>query len=396
MKKLTLILALLSVMVLGAQTKGIVFETGNLASVLEKAKKENKLIFIDAYTTWCGPCKFMAKYIFTNDTVAQFFNSKFVNYKMDMEKGEGLDFAKKYQVNCYPNLIFIDGSGKLVHRGAGSSTARAFLTFAENALSPDKNFVAMKDGYEKNGINVGNVLDYITLMNNSCMDPSEHVAQYIKTLKEDALTEKTNWELIREYSNNYAASENVYFLKNIKMFEDKFGKGGVEDKISKLGASYFTSHLKSKDFNKAAYETAKKEFTALNWAYQNRVIFETDLKMYKRFDKAKYFALASTDFLTYNNNDAGALNSMAWKFYEEVSDKEQLKGAVNMAKRACELEPNYMYLDTYAAVLYKAGNYKEAETNAKLSIEKAQQAKVSADDYKDTAELLKKIEANLK
>ena len=88
MKKYGIIFFLLLSGVCFSQTKQIVFELGNLESVLQKAAKENKLIFIDAYTTWCGPCKKMSKEVFTTDTVANYFNRTFVNYKFDMEKGE--------------------------------------------------------------------------------------------------------------------------------------------------------------------------------------------------------------------------------------------------------------------------------------------------------------------
>ena len=57
------------------------------------------------------PCKQMAKSVFTNDAVADYYNTNLVNAKIDMEKGEGLEIAKLYEVKCYPNLLFIDGNG---------------------------------------------------------------------------------------------------------------------------------------------------------------------------------------------------------------------------------------------------------------------------------------------
>src|ERR1035437_6827779 len=83
------------------EEKGIHFESGTLTQLLIKAKKEHKLVFIDGYTTWCGPCKRMAKNIFPNDTVALFYNSHFICAEFDMEKGEGIELAKKYEVKCY-------------------------------------------------------------------------------------------------------------------------------------------------------------------------------------------------------------------------------------------------------------------------------------------------------
>ena len=74
---------------------------------------------MDAYTTWCGPCKRMAAEVFTEPEVGRFYNENFINVKIDMEKGEGIELARQYDVYAYPTLLFINGEGELVHRGLG-------------------------------------------------------------------------------------------------------------------------------------------------------------------------------------------------------------------------------------------------------------------------------------
>jgi hypothetical protein len=233
-------------------------------------------------------------------------------------------------------------------------------------------------------------------MEGACLDPSAAVTKYLQTAKEEELVNTTNWVLIRDNVTNIDSREIKYLLKNHKAFELKYNKE-VEDKISKLGLTYFSEHLRSKELDKVAFEKTKQDFLKLNWPYSDRIVFETELRLNKRFNKPLYFEMAAKpEFLTYNNSNVAALNSMAWTFYEEVSDKKQLEAAVNMAKRACELEDYYMHLDTYAAVLFKAEKYKEAETQAIKAIETAKKEKMSESDYKETSELLKKIKAKLK
>jgi thioredoxin 1 len=99
--------------------KGIVFVPGSWAQILKKAKAENKIIFFDAYTTWCGPCKLLQKNVFTRTDVADVFNKNFVNVKVDMESGEGPMLAEKYPLQGYPTLFFIDGNGKVVKEVIG-------------------------------------------------------------------------------------------------------------------------------------------------------------------------------------------------------------------------------------------------------------------------------------
>ena len=116
-------------------TREIVFDRkSKWNALLAKAKKENKLIFIDAYTTWCRPCIQMAKDVFTLDKVADFYNKNFINVSMDMEKGEGPELGKKYEVEAYPAFLFINGDGELVHRDGGFMEAPSFIQVGESAI----------------------------------------------------------------------------------------------------------------------------------------------------------------------------------------------------------------------------------------------------------------------
>lgn len=119
-------------------TRQIVFEKGNWQAALDKAKKENKLIFLDAYTSWCRPCIQMAKDVFTLDKVADFYNGNFVNVTMDMEKGDGPAVNKKYQITAYPAFVFIDGDGNLVHRDGGFQEAKEFINVGKAAVKAKK------------------------------------------------------------------------------------------------------------------------------------------------------------------------------------------------------------------------------------------------------------------
>jgi thioredoxin 1 len=110
-----------------APGKGIVFTPGSWAQILKKAKAENKIIFFDAYTTWCGPCKLLQKNVFTRADVAEVYNKNFINVKVDMESGEGPMLAQKYPLEGYPTLMFIDGDGKLVKELLGYQTPETLI-----------------------------------------------------------------------------------------------------------------------------------------------------------------------------------------------------------------------------------------------------------------------------
>ncbi len=141
MKTITLALTLLIVVIViyGFKTKseqtkteeGIQFFTGTWQQALDKAKKENKVIFLDAFASWCGPCKMMKHKTFTDKGVADFYNKNFVNVAIDMEKGEGPALAEKYGVDSYPSLIYIKADGKAMGKVVGYHKPKYFLGIGE-------------------------------------------------------------------------------------------------------------------------------------------------------------------------------------------------------------------------------------------------------------------------
>lgn len=112
--------------------KGIQFTEGKWADLLKQAKKENKLIFLDAYTTWCGPCKLLQKNVFTREDVATTFNGNFINVKIDMESGEGPALTKKYPIEGYPTLFFINSKGKVVKQLLGYQQPQDLIKAAKS------------------------------------------------------------------------------------------------------------------------------------------------------------------------------------------------------------------------------------------------------------------------
>lgn len=117
-----------------ANTRKINFQEITFESALERAKTEGKLVFIDAYTDNCQPCLKMEKNIFTIDKVADFYNTNFINLKLDFG-AEYKNLAVKYQTSGYPSFLFIDQNGKLVHFESGFTEADEFIEYGKRALS---------------------------------------------------------------------------------------------------------------------------------------------------------------------------------------------------------------------------------------------------------------------
>lgn len=102
---------------------------------LRQGAKQNKYIFVDAYATWCGPCKMLKARTFTDSQAAAFFNSNFVNVSVDMEKGQGPQLARKWGLRVYPTLIIFDPKGNAVLGAEGFISANDLIRFGKQALA---------------------------------------------------------------------------------------------------------------------------------------------------------------------------------------------------------------------------------------------------------------------
>jgi thiol:disulfide interchange protein len=129
MKMKLALLSLIACLWAGAPAfaQGILFEETTFEEALAKARAENKLLFMDCYTEWCGPCKIMSRSVFTREEVGDFFNANLINLKVDMEKGEGIALAKRYGIKAYPTMLLLRPDGTLQHSLVGALDAMTLL-----------------------------------------------------------------------------------------------------------------------------------------------------------------------------------------------------------------------------------------------------------------------------
>lgn len=136
MKKTIILLAMVLVSSF-VYSQGIEFESSDLSKALKKAKKENKLVFIDVYTTWCGPCKIMSKKVFTDKKVGDVYNKYFVNLKVDAESKSGAKLCEVYDVKGYPTLLYLSANGEVISKEIGSKSIYDFIGLAMKSMGLD-------------------------------------------------------------------------------------------------------------------------------------------------------------------------------------------------------------------------------------------------------------------
>ena len=194
MKKIQIIIFLLSFVVSG-QAQGIHFFQGTWSETIKKAASENKLIFIDFYTQWCGPCYNMAKDVFTKSEVGQFYNQHFINVKIDAENGEGIELAKRYKVRSYPTYAYIDPqTEEMVHRSSSRQSAEQFIYTAQSALTPHLRSFYLDEEYQKGNRDKNFLINYIIYKASVYARPEVQVA-FKELLEQASLKEKQIWDL---------------------------------------------------------------------------------------------------------------------------------------------------------------------------------------------------------
>ena len=154
--------------------------------VLDSAARGNRLVFVDLYTDWCVPCKRMEQEVFSLNSVAEVFNKRFINYKINAEKGEGIALAKKYKVDGYPYLIFTDGKGNLVYSVLGYRAERELLQEADIAyqeLNDPKPLGIWQAEYDANKNDLVWLSSYIQKRNKLRLDNIQLLEDYYALLK---------------------------------------------------------------------------------------------------------------------------------------------------------------------------------------------------------------------
>lgn len=388
MKKTYVTLSLLLICGALMAQGGIKFNEGQWNDLLAKAKAQNVLIFVDAYTTWCGPCKMMASNVFTQKDVGDFYNSKFINAKIDMEKGEGIELAQRYTVQAYPTFLWIDGEGKIAHRAVGYQEAEAFIDLGKVALDPEKRLGGLIARYEGGNRDPQFLYDLAMTRYNAMDGGHMAVAEEYLATQSDWNTPQ-NMELIYYIVDNPDSKLFDHMVQNRAAFEEQFGQDAIVDRVQQL---IMQKAFANGNEGESALTEVDKMYAKVYPEQAPRLSANFRMSYYNMLGDVNNFAKSAVDYLDkYPSDDFNELNNVAWTFYEGVQDKNMLKKALGWAQRSVDLNSQYFNNDTLAALYFKLGEKKKGKKAAKTAIDIA---KKNGEDYSGTTQLLEQWNAN--
>lgn len=397
--------------------EGIRFEEGSFTEILKKAKSLNKPVFIDVFTSWCGPCKRMAKEVFPQKEVGEKFNASFINYALDAEKGEGVELALKYKVGSYPTYLFVNGDGVLLYRSLGSMPAEKFLTEAVTALgeyADPKPFAGWEDEYESRKNEKQFVWDYIQKRKKLKLSCADQLDQYFSLCTTDELFQSALLPDLTQYTNMNSDGPFYKFLVRNKdsirlLIKEKYGKNvfvdqflvfvakndvdraieNRDEKLLTLVCTLLTSlpqddspvdwrvgeakmKYYSKTNNPKVLLQVMKGYSRSVMRFDTRKIRVKDSLALDQFDKdlaAGKIKAGKPEDLEYTRKAKGSafitshayrIRDMAKAVFQVIPDPSALKEALEWIRIAETYSDNFTIYETRANLYYKLGQKREA------------------------------------
>lgn len=371
-----------------AQPTGITFVQSTLAVAKTEAKAKNKMLFVDAYADWCSPCKWMADNVFTDTTVAKFYNQNFLCIKLDAEKGEGIEFAKAFGIIGFPTFIFLNANGELIHKTVGQAEVKDFLQYGKDAVSPTENLIALQNRY-KNGERNSDFLYTFSKASLLAYDLKfiQYSNEYFKSLPADFLITENTWNAVKLFMPDINSFMFNYVLKNKAKYAQFFGEQNISEYIDEAELQSLQQAVHSKD--SLMLEKSKKLIIETGSFDAQKLMAMSELKYYrKNKNSTKFLNLAKVYAEKYFMTDALSLNEVTSDFYRLTDSKENLALAEKWAKHCCDLEDDYYNNDLYANILSKEGKTEDAIKAAQKAIDIGIK---NGDDTSSTDALLKSL-----
>lgn len=395
MKKILLwMTALLAAMQVAAQEngKGIQFMDNEAwEKVVKAAGKQNKLIFVDCYTTWCGPCRQLSRDVFPREDVGNYVNDKFVSVKYDVERGEGLNFAKKYreQITAFPTLLLINTEGKVLHRIVGYFPAETILQAIKDGVE-GRTWQAMEKEYPAKKKDHAFIMNYLNALATGGEGDkySEVRKAYVRQFPLDSLMNKDIWELASYDIKDPRSKEFQFVLSYLGDFARRgFDRYDLEWMLS-INIYYVFSDIIDKGFRTEAQDTVAQMMETLQFL---DTMLQADVKGFPRHlacVRVEESYLAKDAQQMFDRllplGELGLLDNLKWEkkwiayLIDNLSAKEQIKRCVDYlyGKQQAEEKGNdWVVEDCYGII---------AKGYAKLG----EQAK--ADEFLKKSELLEK------
>lgn len=405
MKKVLFILFLCPFLSIAQEKAGVHFEDGlDWPAVFAKAKTENKYIFVDCYTSWCGPCKLMKNQVFPQAECGDYFNDKYVSFSIQLDStandndtvkslyAVAHDLIGKYHVNAYPTFLIFSPEGKPVTRVVGGNLKAAdFIGRVKTAMLPANQYYTLLEQYQQGRKDTA-FLRQMTMAAVDAFDKpiSAKAANDFLRQQGDLLSE-SNLRFIIETT---ASSGDVGFKvlrEHAAQADAVLGAGKAEQKVEWiiLKEEVYPAFHSEAGIN---WPVVEKKLHTKYPLLADELILKAKVGWYETKQDWAHFLPAVTRYMKKYSRFASAddCNNFAADVFAHCSDMSCVTTALDWSKRSLKENTNANYMDTYAGILYKLGRRDEALAAEEKSIDLAGEEEKAG--FRQTLERMKKGE----
>jgi len=357
----------LIILSLNVNAQGIEFFEGTYQEALAKAQTEEKLIFVDAYATWCGPCKRMAKNVFTHPEVGEYYNQAFIALKLDMEKSEGRKFGQEFPVRAYPTLFYINEKGELLKKVVGGKSVEQFLALGQEIAGSYDRSGDLAELYENGDRDFDVVLKYVSALNNANKSSTKIANDYLREQKE--LTSNQRAQFLYEAMTSADSRLFTLFIKNRAVIESLVGNEKVEEKIKE--ACWKTIDTAIEFDSPDLLSEAKIKMSDHLKAQAKAFGFDADYEYAKSQADLSLLKSAALDVAKNNaKKDPERLHDICNELlnYRGI-DSSVSEVSEKIAKMAVDEEKSANYMFTYSKILLENNKQKKAIKTANKALE---------------------------
>ncbi len=320
--------------------QSVQFAESGLAAALEQSRITQKPVLFFCFASWCPHCKKMRETLFTDNSVAAYYNQHFICVEQDMEKGAGIDLHKQFDIKSYPTYIFIDSDGTVIYRMTGEFKPPQFIAEGENALSPKKQLPYLKQQFEKDVSNPDKCLEYLRALKKGEIDYTDVVKKYFATQPDSQLLTEKNWLIIANGTTDINSREFQFLLSHQKEYASIASKERVDRKIFYLVKTLLTPLLETNDT--INYFINRQSAKAIGSFSVDSLLFAYDINMYHiNADWKAYQKETIESVEKYVWNSYSQLSDIAKEYLNHVSDADALNQAVKWIKRSLALHQEY-------------------------------------------------------
>lgn len=407
MKRLLFVLLLAIPSMMHAQNGGISFsKANNWNELVKEAKSTHKAIFIDVMATWCGPCKQMDKDVYSNSQIGHYMDSNFVSIKLQMDstgtdneqiahwRTDAKTIGSKYKINAFPSFLFFDENENLIHKDLAFKSVHGFLALAKHSLDPQHNYTGLQIAFKKGKINQNQYLELMDLHHKFREDSllnvvaKDYKIHFIDNRPPDLVLTPHIISFLDEHSSLFSFNDPiVQYLYNCQKGSDQalkspgYAQRYIETMINRdviMAKIWPNGKMISgiPAWNKIQTDLAK-HYSHINGP---KLLLRAKVRWYR--EKRDWDAVVKHEIklIDLTGMDTSAIglamtnNLVFGTIFMHGTHQPDLEKGISYMEIVLKATPDdYMAMDTYANVLYKAGYKERAIEQEQMALSKARE-----------------------